>query len=182
MQAPMKNTLQASKLSQLSDLRQQSVQKNAQSLRDYRIKTSQSFQNKSLERLNEVDAKNLGVDLSRIEHLDYSIQDYEEWMFRSNEPETHQNLSDFQSKAWNSYKSDISLMGQNIGPSPNKRTALRNLIVAADNKSRKRSKRPKFDEEQDVTFINIRNMKFNQKLERAYNIYCSNIQESNDLQ
>ena len=42
----------------------------------------------------------------------------------------------------------------------------------------KYSRRRRFDEEEDVSYINERNMKFNKKLERFYGTYTAEIKQN----
>ena len=51
-------------------------------------------------------------------------------------------------------------------------------LLSRIEKRDKYSRRRRFDEEEDVSYINERNMKFNKKLERFYGQYTAEIKQN----
>lgn len=174
----MSRSWQACKLEKLKEARAQSCRENEVFLREFKIKEStftlSDRHRKGIDKLKDLEAKAAGVDVERLQNLAYSLQDVEEWESRASQNAPNSSV-DYTLKAWNSYASLVRSLGS-ISTSDGKES-VRALAAKTDSNRRHVSKRRKFDEEQDFSFINLRNQKFNQKLERAYDIYTSNIRD-----
>jgi hypothetical protein len=169
------------RLRYLSELRQHSLKENILELRRNGLKSKGSFhpyvRDFASSRLKEIDAQNAGVNTARISNLNYTLQEYEDWVPHVDGAASQNNQLDFGIQAWNSYKSSISFVSKSHAPS-NKSNAIQAMMSDIDRRRSHQSKRRKFDEEQDYSFINLRNMKFNRKLDRAYDIYTQNIRDN----
>jgi hypothetical protein len=171
-----------SKLQNLRHAREISCKENEVFLREMR-KTERGFNLserhvKNINKLKDLDAKDTGIDVERMKGVSYSLKNVDDWQSRKVETSVETKLDiDFGLRAWNSYRSSISYLNSMNGGAKGKDRVLA-LANVVDSKRNKNSKRRRFDPEQDYTFINVRNQKFNQKLERAYELYTTNIRES----
>lgn len=89
----------------------------------------------------------------RMENTSYSIQENEIWKAQRESSQQHAHSHDYSEKAWIKYEKDILKIG-----------------ASGHNQSsqKSKSKRRHFDEEEDVTYINYRNYRFNKKLARSF--------------
>lgn len=118
--------------------------------------------------LKDLDAKDAGVDVERIKNLQYNIQEHEDWMSHlERSPQSKGSELDYNSKAWAVYEKQMNSLKSRAGTEPSG-SSLSSFMSKRDKERAKFSKRRRFDEEQDITFINQRNYKFNLKLSRAY--------------
>jgi len=165
----------------LSELRLRSLKENVQELRKNVLNSKTSYNTSvrdlATSKLKEMDAQDAGVDTTRIGHLNYTLQEYEDFVPSVTDTASKADLRDFGIRAWNSYRSSISFLSRPHVQS-NKSNAIQVMMGDVDRRRNRQSKRRKFDEEQDYTFINLRNMKFNRKLDRAYDVYTQNIREN----
>ena len=80
-------------------------------------------------------------------------------------------FSDYGSRAWHQYQKSISLLGGS------KFSSIKDLASYNERNRKRLSKRRRYDDTQDISFINLRNQKFNEKLGRAYEIFTQNIKD-----
>ena len=112
-------------------------------------------ENKLLELKNTVSNTNLAeiqISDKRKENVLHSIEENELWGSR-NPSSLSQHSFDHSESSWRKYEKEIS----------------KATYKSPGNKVNKpKSKRRHFDHEEDVTYINYRNYKFNKKLDRTY--------------
>lgn len=172
------NLSQEHKFEKLKEARERCCRENEVFLREFKIKERMSTMSerhrRGLSELKDLEAKDAGVDVERLKSLTYSLQDVQDWERRSSEKTSDSNL-DYGIRAWASYSSLVENLKSD--PQKNGKESIRSLAATVDAKRKKVSKRRKFDDEQDYSFINLRNQKFNQKLERAFEIYTANIRD-----
>lgn len=174
----MMNKSMKDKLEALREKRIQACRENEVFLREFKINDKMSYLDerykKGLSELKDLAARDAGVDVERLKGLSYTVQEVQDWD-TERAGQTHNTSYDYGLRAWTSYSSLISSLKSNVGLKG--KEGIRAISTATDANRKRVSKRRKFDDEQDYTFINIRNQKFNQKLERAYEVYTTNIRE-----
>jgi len=110
----------------------------------------------------------------RSKNLLYTIQDVEIYNEKQALKKARQDVgfTDFTQIAHKKYLSCISEL-KLAGQDP--KTRLSNAIIQQDEKRKQFSRRRAFLEDDDVTYINERNMKFNKKVARSYDKYTADI-------
>lgn len=129
-----------------------------------------------------------GIDLERIQSLQYTAEEVEEWNKRLQEKKNRVDtgFTDYNQLAFRKYEKKISRLDAASGTkgargdesNPDKVKALSEEIKADDLARQKFSKRRRFNEEEDVTYINLRNYRFNKKISRAYDKYTEELKDN----
>lgn len=141
--------------------------------------------------LAKQNAAAFGIDLERIQNLQYTAEEVAEWNKKMEEKKGRADtgFTDYNQLAFRKYEKKISRLDgpagtpkKSHGPSDETESdrvkALSAEIKADDLERQKFSKRRRFNEEEDVTYINLRNYKFNKKISRAYDKYTEEIKDN----
>lgn len=157
-------------------------------------------------KLREIEAE--GLDSERIKNQTYSIEDVERWDEKvlDKKEKLDRGFTDFAQIAHKKYKKMISEFTPNISAyerqkqsnqqsiyrsahstefanpdhQPDKE-AVERLVQDIEKQNIRRgqfSRRRAFNEDEDVTYINERNMRFNKKVSRAYDEYTKEIKQN----
>lgn len=148
-----------SKLRSLSELRMSCIDENNADMRALQMHNS-SKTNKYLPAMSKVLKADKRAVVAESSHHHEDLYEF-----------------DYGMRAWKSYSASLSFISHSLhvtDPS----AALKDLMIHTDKRRLHISKRRRFDDEQDVSYINFRNMKFNSKLSRAFEVYTSNIRAS----
>jgi pre-mRNA-splicing factor SYF2 len=152
--------------------------------------------------LMEKELNGQGIDVERVKNLKYSIEETEKWNEKLMEKEERKDsgFTDFAQVAAKKYRKTIKDFKPNLkeyeeqktsagfyrdandlqygtGQKPN-RQQLQRLTQEIENQNITRgkfSKRRAYNDNDEVTFINERNMRFNKKVNRAYDKYTTEI-------
>lgn len=173
MNKSMKDRLEALREKRIQGCRENEVFLRESKINDKMSSLSQRHK-KRIAELKVLEARDAGVDVERLKSLSYTVQDVQDWETGRAGP-THNISYDYGLRAWTSYSALVSSLKSNVDLKG--KEGIRAISTATDANRKRVSKRRKFDDEQDYTFINSRNQKFNQKLERAYEVYTANIRE-----
>lgn len=127
-------------------------------------------------------AQVLGVDIERFQNRQYTIEEVEAWRRLQEERRTRKDpgFTDYNQLAFRKYEKKISAL-KPLAPGVGGKEAVAQLAqeMREDEAARaKFSKRRKFDETEDVTYINLRNYRFNKKLSRAYDKYTEELKDN----
>lgn len=145
-----------------------------------------------------------GEDYDRIKVLDVSAEDAEKWERKKKKKNPDQGFSDYEQASFRQYqrltkqmKPDMEeyqrnkeKMGQDMYPSvdslmqgthKDSEEGINRMVADLEKQIEKRSKysrRRAFNEEDDIDYINERNMRFNKKIERFYGKYTTEIKQN----
>jgi pre-mRNA-splicing factor SYF2 len=129
-------------------------------------------------------ARTLGLDLDRLQGRQYTAEEVAAWNRMQDERRARRDpgFTDYNQMAFRKYERKIAEL-EKAGPTPagNEAEAMASLSaeLRADEEDRAQySKRRKFDEHEDVTYINLRNYRFNKKLSRAYDKYTEELKDN----
>jgi pre-mRNA-splicing factor SYF2 len=140
--------------------------------------------------LAKQNAAAFGIDLERIQNLQYTAEEVEAWNKKLQEKKGRADtgFTDYNQLAFRKYEKKISRLeaSGSKGPSsgkfdeadPDRVKALSEEIKADDLARQKFSKRRRFNEDEDVTYINLRNYRFNKKISRAYDKYTEELKDN----
>lgn len=140
--------------------------------------------------LAKQNAAAFGIDLERIQNLQYTAEEVEAWNKKLQEKKNRADtgFTDYNQLAFRKYEKKISRLDASVskGPTsgkfdeadPDRVKALSEEIKADDLARQKFSKRRRFNEEEDVTYINLRNYRFNKKISRAYDKYTEELKDN----
>ncbi|KAJ3274099.1 hypothetical protein HDV01_003592 [Terramyces sp. JEL0728] len=158
------------------------------------------------ELLQEQDYQSRGIDLERVDNLKYTIEDVEKWneKLEIRDRKKDVGFTDFTQIAQKKYHKeiqdftpDLNLYNQRkeedeefyrsanslthgMGNKPTEK-GINQLVAHVEGLRNKRgnfSRRRAHNEDEEVTFINERNMRFNKKIERAYGKFTGEIKAS----
>lgn len=134
--------------------------------------------------LAKQNAKTLGIDLERLQNLQYTAEDVSNWnkLQEERRARVDPGFTDYNQLAFRKYEKKISTLEKGSGSAPaseQEAAAALSAEMKADEAARaKFSKRRKFNEHEDVTYINLRNYRFNKKISRAYDKYTEETKDS----
>jgi len=182
------------KFQSLRDLREEAVHANLEATKEEdaelkvnpRMKTRLERKKAEAEKyLAKQNALTLGIDLERLQNRKYTAEEVAAWNKLQEERKTHKDpgFTDYNQLAFRKYEKKIADL-ERAGPVAARMTeeqAIASLSaeMRADEEARAGlSKRRKFDEHEDVTYINLRNYRFNKKLSRAYDKYTEEIKDN----
>lgn len=124
------------------------------------------------------------IDYIRMKELQYNAFDHDDW----NDTLKYKNrdfkplFSDYTQFALNNYSKNTDNFNEKVTESfLSKRDGIDKMVSDLNRQlieKTKFSKRKKFNNDQEVTYINQRNYKFNQKISRAYDSYTKNLREN----
>lgn len=128
-------------------------------------------------------AEEAGQDLERENNLTYTLEDNERWTEKLEAKETRRDpgFTDFVQLSRRKYEKQTAKLDttQMLRRTKAEAVAAMASEVAEDQKRRQRhSRRRRFDDSEDITYINERNAKFNRKAARAYGEYTEELRES----
>jgi pre-mRNA-splicing factor SYF2 len=128
-------------------------------------------------------AKEEGVDLDRQNNLTYTIEETQQWNEKLAAKEARKDVgfTDFTQLTRRKYEKLTDKLDTSAILRRSKEEAKEAMAeeIVEDQKQRlKRSRRRRFDETEEVTFINERNARFNKKASRAYDEYTEELRES----
>lgn len=180
------------KFQSLWDLREEASQANLEATKEedaeLRVnpRTQARLDRKRLEAeqyLARQNAATLGIDLERLQDRQYTAEEVAAWNRIQEERAARRDpgFTDYNQLAFRKYEKKIVALERAAPPSRTGREAAEALSaeLREDDLARSRfSKRRKFDEHEDVTYINLRNYRFNKKVSRAYDKYTAETQES----
>jgi pre-mRNA-splicing factor SYF2 len=162
-------------------------------------------QQKKLQKaLEKIEAIEQGVDLRREKMLEYSLEETEKWREKMAEKESGKDtgFTDYHQLAFRKYEKQLKemkpdlpsyyeekMMNASTGqsstldflrhrPNKDKVSAMVEDLHKQLEVRKKFSKRRKFNEDDDVTYINERNARFNKKVNRAYDDYTEEYRAS----
>lgn len=123
-----------------------------------------------------------GIDFERMKASKYTAQETSEWNKKLEEKGFWRD-SGFESYQEASHKKYAGLFSKMTTASSGEALSTRIDLMAADIEKQilarsSHSKRRKFVADEDVTYINQRNYKFNKKIARAYDSYTEKIREN----
>ncbi|XP_072035692.1 pre-mRNA-splicing factor SYF2-like [Amphiura filiformis] len=154
------------------------------------------------EKRKEAEAK--GEDYDRMKLLDVSAEEAERWEQKKKKKNPDQGFSDYEQASFRQYqrltkqmKPDMEeynrqkeKMGDDLYPELNSiaqgeykdsEEGINRMVADLDKQIEKRAKysrRRTFNEDNDIDYINERNMRFNQKAERFYGKYTAEIKQN----
>jgi pre-mRNA-splicing factor SYF2 len=128
-------------------------------------------------------AKEEGIDLDRKNNLTYTVEETRQWneTLATKEARRDPGFTDFTQLTRRKYEKLADKLDTHAILHRNKEEAAEAMAqeVAKDQQQRlKHSRRRRFDETEEVTFINERNARFNKKASRAYDEYTEELRES----
>ena len=153
---------------------------------------------RALQMARKLEAKEKGLDYERVESLSYTAEELEAWQKKQAKKArgADQGFTDYAQMTTRKYKKLFDSIkpdeimdstastgerdGLVIGSKPSD-LAVDRLVKDLDKQIEGRrtfSKRKKFDDEADVTFINERNLKFNLKIARFYDRYTKELKDN----
>lgn len=131
------------------------------------------------------EAKEEGLDYDRLQALNWTAEEVAEWQAKEEERKARadQGFTDYNQLAFRKYNRLTSAINpeQIQSLQPDSEEAKANLAADVNKQLATRakfSKRRHFSGDEDVTFINQRNYRFNQKIARAYDKYTKETKES----
>lgn len=131
--------------------------------------------------LAKQNAATLGIDLERIQNRKYTAEEVAAWNKLQEEKQSRKDpgFTDYTQLAFRKYEKKIAAL-EKAAPVPgqNSMASLSAEIIADEAEGAKYSKRRKFDEHEDVTYINLRNYRFNKKIARAYDKYTAELKDN----
>ena len=162
--SPMTSSHLSNKLQALSTQRLASCQQNEEFLKSYIEKKAEVIPQAQGEFKKNPDKPKIHshTSLQNVENICTEVLPSKD---------TTDVFSDYGSRAWHQYQKSISLIGDN------KFRSIKDLASYNERIRKRLSKRRRYDETQEISFINLRNQKFNEKLGRAYEIFTQNIKE-----
>lgn len=181
------------KFQSLRDLREEASQANLEATKeeDAELKvnprTRARLDRKKAEAekyLAKQNAKTLGIDLERLQNQQYTAEEVANWnkIQEERSMRVDTGFTDYNQLAFRKYEKKISALEKGPGSVPaSKKEAIAALSaeMKADEEARtKFSKRRKFNEQEDVTYINLRNYRFNKKISRAYDKYTEETKDN----
>lgn len=128
-------------------------------------------------------AEESGVDLERQNNLTYTIEETEKWRIKLEEKASNQDPGhvDYGQLSRRKYEK----LTEKLQPLAIQRRSKEDAILAMSEEvtqmqadRAKFSRRRRFDESEDITYINERNARFNRKAARAYNEFTEELRES----
>ena len=129
-------------------------------------------------------AKTLGIDLERLQNQQYTAEEVANWnkLQEERRQRADPGFTDYNQLAFRKYEKKISALEKAPSSVPStQKVAIAALSaeMKADEEARlKFSKRRKFNEGEDVTYINLRNYRFNKKISRAYDKYTEETKDN----
>lgn len=133
--------------------------------------------------LAQQNAAVLGIDLERLKAREYTAEEVAQWNRLQEERKARKDpgFTDYNQLAFRKYEKKIASMEKSGPTTANEKEAIKTLseeLKQDDEARNKFSKRRKFDEHEDVTYINQRNYQFNKKIARAYDKYTEELKDS----
>lgn len=138
--------------------------------------------------LAKQNAASLGIDLDRIQRFNYTAEEVAEWNKKQEEKASRADsgFTDYNQLAFRKYEKKIAKLeegsaAKTSAESLDDSNRLKEFVaeIKSDQEARQKfSKRRKFNEDEDVTYINLRNYRFNKKLSRAYDKYTEELKDS----
>lgn len=136
--------------------------------------------------LAKQNAQSLGIDLERLQNRQYTAEEVAAWNKIQEEKKARRDpgFTDYNHLASRKYDRKVAELERSglAGRQPQSEAEAVAALAAemrADEEARKNfSKRRKFDEHEDVTYINLRNYRFNKKISRAYDKYTEEIKDN----
>lgn len=180
------------KFQELKDKREEAIQQNLQSVKqeELELKASSRRQARLKQRKAKAEeyfareiAREDGIDLERQQNLTYTIEENEQWTRIQQERAAKKDpgFADLHTLTMRKCERLADSMDASSITRRGKKEGLDALSasVSQEQKVREtRSKRRRFDDTEDVTYINERNQKFNKKVNRAYDKYTEELKES----
>lgn len=128
-------------------------------------------------------AEEAGVDLERQNNLNYTIEDTERWQERLAAKEANKDagFTDFAQLTRRKYEKLTDKLDSSVVLHRTKedaKEAMAKEVEEMQTERNKRSRRRKYDETEDITYINERNARFNKKVARAYDEYTEELRDS----
>lgn len=131
--------------------------------------------------LEKQQAAALGLDLDRSKHREYTQEETEAWRVRQEEKSKRADpgFTDWAQMAHRKYarQADDIRPQEILSRKPEDNLKILQEELDQTGKQR-RSRRKRFDPTADVTYINQRNLRFNQKLARAYDAVTAEIKDN----
>lgn len=127
-------------------------------------------------------ASSSGVDLERQNNLTYTIEDAERWKTKVEAKEARRDpgLVDYGQLTRRKYEKLVDKLNPALLEGRTKEEAKKQLAEAIKEEQRQRTKfsrRRKYEDIEDVTYINERNARFNRKAARAYDEFTEDLRE-----
>lgn len=127
-------------------------------------------------------ASDSGVDLERQNNLTYTIEDVERWKSRVEAKEARRDpgLVDYARLTRRKYEKLVDKLNPALLERRTEEEARQQLAEAIKEEQRQRAKfsrRRKYEDIDDVTYINERNARFNRKAARAYDEFTEDLRE-----
>lgn len=127
-------------------------------------------------------AQSLGIDLERLQNRQYTAEEVATWNRLQEEKRARKDpgFTDYNQLAFRKYERKVAELARAGRPQTEAEgVAALSAEMRADEEARKNfSKRRKFDEHEDVTYINLRNYRFNKKISRAFDKYTEELKDN----
>lgn len=180
------------RLADLRDAREQAVAENLEATKqedaelqiDPRLRARLDRKRaEALKYLSHQNASALGIDLDRQAHLAYTIEETASWTKRTEKraKQVDPGFTDYNQLAARKYRRKLDSLNPAQLAHQTVEEGKERVVADLVGDERRRaafSRRRRFDEHQDVTYINQRNYRFNQKLDRAYDQYTQELREN----
>lgn len=178
------------KFQELRDLREQAVALNLEATKEEdaelginpraraRLDRKRAEAERYLERQN---AAALGIDLERIHNRTYTLEETTEWSRRQEKraKSADPGFTDYAQLAFRKYCKKVRGMeGQTLADFEEAKESLIAEIKDDEAKRARFSRRRRFRDDEDVTYINQRNYRFNKKVSRAYDEFTEELREN----